>query len=67
MPALRTSLALGSVLGGVNLISKSKKRRGFMMKIKLESMNTAMLKGRVSMPQQAAVVAFSTLIIFNKH
>lgn len=29
----------------VNLISKLKKRRGFMMKIKLELMTTAVLKG----------------------
>lgn len=38
-----------------------------MMKIKLESMKTTVLKGNVNMLQQAKLVASSTLIIFDKH
>lgn len=66
MPILRSRLTLGSLFWWINPINILKNRRR-LMKIKLESMKTGLLKGKVDMPHQADVVIFSTLIIFNKN
>lgn len=65
MPVLRTRLASGSLFCWVSLISKVETRRGF-MKIKLESMKAAVLKGSVRMPSRLTRPP-SSLITFNKH
>lgn len=68
MPTLRMRLALGSLFWWVNVISKLKeKERRRLMKIQLEAIKTAVLKGSADTLQQTDVVAFFTAIIFNKH